>query len=84
MFGFLREKIEDSKSKLKCLHLNVSSDDSMSKIREEEKNLSSLLNRKEIFWAQKSRINWLKWGDRILNYFTNLLLKKELGIRFLP
>lgn len=36
----------------------------MSRIRDEENILSKLLHREEILWAQKSRVNWLKWGDK--------------------
>lgn len=49
VFGMLRKNIEASKKKLECLHNAPSNKDFMSRIREEEDNLSRLLNREEIF-----------------------------------
>lgn len=48
VFGFLREKIEYSKDKLKILYSDQDNENSMSRFRDEEGILSKLLHREEI------------------------------------
>lgn len=46
-------------------------------IQVEESTLSNLLGKEEFFWAQKSRSNWLKWGDRISKFFHLSTIKRR-------
>ncbi|KAL5544633.1 hypothetical protein UlMin_008417 [Ulmus minor] len=58
---FLQEKI----SSLYFLHDPVS----WNALKESEKNLNILLDKKEKFWRQRSKVSWLKDGDRNTKIF---------------
>jgi DNA-binding transcriptional regulator YdaS (Cro superfamily) len=42
--------------------------------------LEKLLKQEEVYWAQRSRINWLKFGDQNTGFFTILHLGAEQGM----
>lgn len=45
------------------------------------KLLDDILQREEMLWAQKSRINWLRWGDRNTRLFFISTLKRKTANR---
>jgi hypothetical protein len=62
-FGAVRTKITKLERKLKVLRL-ASSDGTEPEIRSLEHELCELFEREEIMARQRSRIDWLKKGDR--------------------
>lgn len=64
MFDNITEKIKEANYNLVRLHSILMDDTTLEAIKKEEANLDDWLHKNEILWAQKSRVNWLKWGDR--------------------
>jgi hypothetical protein len=47
------------------------SPENLARQRELSEEIGKLLEMEEIQWAQRSRVNWLQYGDRNTNYFHN-------------
>jgi hypothetical protein len=47
------------------------SPENLARQRELSEEIEKLLEMEEIQWAQRSRVNWLQYGDRNTNYFHN-------------
>jgi hypothetical protein len=47
------------------------SPENLARQRELSEEIEKLLEIEELHWAQRSRVNWLKYGDRNRNYFHN-------------
>jgi hypothetical protein len=45
--------------------------ENLARQRELSEEIEKLLEMEELHWAQRSRVNWLKYGDRNTNYFHN-------------
>jgi hypothetical protein len=65
-FGNVKLQLEKSQTRLEEL-LNMNAD--RDEIRAVTDEMNELLYREEIMWMQRSRIDWLKEGDRNTNFF---------------
>ena len=65
-FGSVREELQKSRSQLEeLMHMNADRQE----IRRITDLMNELLYREEMMWLQRSRITWLKEGDRNTKYF---------------
>jgi hypothetical protein len=65
-FGSVKDELEKSRSQLEEL-MNMNAD--RQEIRRVTDRMNELLYREEMMWLQRSRLTWLKEGDRNTKYF---------------
>jgi hypothetical protein len=66
--GNVPKELERKRKQLEALSI-LTDDESLAKKRLLEKDMDELLYREEIMWLQRSRISWLREGDRNTKYF---------------
>jgi hypothetical protein len=67
-FGAIRRKIQKIERRLKYLRMEAL-DESLAVIRQLEKDLCELFEHEEIMARQRSRVKWLREGDRNTSFF---------------
>jgi hypothetical protein len=66
-----RRNIKSAQKELERVSIDALTAENVAKQKEIALEIENLVEQEEIFWAQRSRINWLQFGDRNTNYFHN-------------
>lgn len=80
-FGNIFQAQQDLNKEMKDLQQQIITEGYKDETLEWERHIHNQLEERrkqeEILWKQKSRIRWLKEGEKKLNYSTELLFKEE-------
>jgi hypothetical protein len=71
VFGSVQKEIKRLRDLLPHAHERANQSGSSLEVRAIEKELHELYEREEIMYRQRSRIDWLKAGDKNTRYFQN-------------
>jgi hypothetical protein len=69
IFGTLPRKIKQVQDELHALNQNHSLKDQTQQIKAKETELENLLDGEEMWWKQRSRVDWLQHGDKNTKFF---------------
>ncbi|KAL5758878.1 hypothetical protein ACOSP7_021489 [Xanthoceras sorbifolium] len=68
-FGSLKKSIDRKRCEINLLYDRKQSDQVLNAIRSMERELESLLSKEELYWKQRSRVDWLLAGDKNSKFF---------------
>lgn len=67
--GILSRRIKRVKGELEEAQTKPWNEEWSTWRRTKEKELDELLRQEEMWWAQRAKADWLKWGDRNTRFF---------------
>ncbi|KAG5555977.1 hypothetical protein RHGRI_006568 [Rhododendron griersonianum] len=76
-FGNNKRKLEALKSQLAVIQADCPSDSNMGELYQIKKEIETLLDREEMYYHQRSRINWLRYGDRNTSFFHASVIQRR-------
>ena len=71
------KRLKELKTELENLRLGPVTDKSADRQRILLIEIEENLEKEEIYWVQRSRANWLKFGDRNINFFNNFATARK-------
>lgn len=77
------KKIEGMKTELQTLVNKLIVQYDQCRIQHINKEIEALWRQEEMFWGMRSRIKWLKWGDRNTKFFMPLQFNRVTETAFL-
>ncbi|KAL5794878.1 hypothetical protein ACOSP7_003472 [Xanthoceras sorbifolium] len=68
-FGSLKKAIDRKRCEINLLYDRKQSEQVLDAIKSKERELESLLSKEELYWKQRSRVDWLLAGDKNSKFF---------------
>ncbi|KAL5735902.1 hypothetical protein ACOSQ2_030690 [Xanthoceras sorbifolium] len=68
-FGSLKKAIDRKRSEINLLYDRMQSEQVLNAIKCRERELESLISKEELYWKQRSRVDWLLAGDKNSKFF---------------
>jgi len=68
-FGDIPKKVKITQETLTTLKNRIPNEEIIQQIKTEEKTLDDLLVKEELWWSQRAKVQWLKFGDLNTKYF---------------
>lgn len=81
VFGNIHSYVDDAKTRLvdiqNQINISVHSDSLLNSEKLSQIDLDQALNKQEIFWKEKAKVNWHVNGDRNTSFFFHRMKKKK-------